>query len=413
MVTASHNDNGWTGVKMGAQRPVTFGPDEMGRLRDIVLGGAYRTADGGRYRYVEDFRKTYLDDLAGDALAQAPDQGRRRLRQRHGGRLRAGTAGACRLRGRADGYRSRLHLSEIQSEPRRPRNAARDRREGPRDRRGCRSRLRRRRRPLRRRRQQRRGDFRRQDRRDARARSVRAASGRRPSWSTSNRRACSRPIPSCSAGARRRTTGRPAIPTSSAASPISRRSAGFEKSGHFFFNAPVGRGYDDGLLTGLQVLAMLDRNPGKTMADLYADLPKTWGSPTMSPHCDDEKKYGVVDAVTKHFQALKDAGRNADRLADPRRRDGQRRARDGGGRHLGPGARVVEQAGACGGRRKPGVGERGCAKCSRPSTACCAHTRKSAPITRRSEARETAQIQSVRPDVIDAVIGPAPALRLR
>ena len=27
MITASHNDNGWTGVKMGAQRPVTFGPD--------------------------------------------------------------------------------------------------------------------------------------------------------------------------------------------------------------------------------------------------------------------------------------------------------------------------------------------------------------------------------------------------
>ena len=26
MVTASHNDNGWTGVKMGAARPVTFGP---------------------------------------------------------------------------------------------------------------------------------------------------------------------------------------------------------------------------------------------------------------------------------------------------------------------------------------------------------------------------------------------------
>ncbi len=37
MVTASHNDNGWTGVKMGADRPLTFGPDEMGRLREIVL----------------------------------------------------------------------------------------------------------------------------------------------------------------------------------------------------------------------------------------------------------------------------------------------------------------------------------------------------------------------------------------
>ena len=39
MVTASHNDNGWTGVKMGANRPLTFGPDEMTRLKEIVLGG--------------------------------------------------------------------------------------------------------------------------------------------------------------------------------------------------------------------------------------------------------------------------------------------------------------------------------------------------------------------------------------
>ena len=39
MVTASHNDNGWTGIKMGAQRPVTFGPEEMGALKQIVLAG--------------------------------------------------------------------------------------------------------------------------------------------------------------------------------------------------------------------------------------------------------------------------------------------------------------------------------------------------------------------------------------
>ena len=38
MVTASHNDNGWTGVKMGANRPLTFGPQEMTRLKEIVLG---------------------------------------------------------------------------------------------------------------------------------------------------------------------------------------------------------------------------------------------------------------------------------------------------------------------------------------------------------------------------------------
>ena len=73
--------------------------------------------------------------------------------------------------------------------------------------------------------------------------------------------------------------------------------AGFEKSGHFFFNKPFGRGYDDGMIFGLAVCDMLDRNPGKSMADLRRALPKTWGSPTMSPHCDDEKKYGVVDAV--------------------------------------------------------------------------------------------------------------------
>ncbi len=40
MVTASHNDNGWTGIKMGMDRPLTFGPDEMTALKEIVLAGA-------------------------------------------------------------------------------------------------------------------------------------------------------------------------------------------------------------------------------------------------------------------------------------------------------------------------------------------------------------------------------------
>ncbi len=49
---------------------------------------------------------------------------------------------------------------------------------------------------------------------------------------------------------------------------------------------------------------MLDRNPDKSMAKLYTDLPKTWGSPTMSPHCDDESKYGIVDEVVATFKEM-------------------------------------------------------------------------------------------------------------
>jgi phosphomannomutase/phosphoglucomutase len=84
--------------------------------------------------------------------------------------------------------------------------------------------------------------------------------------------------------------------------------AGFEKSGHFFLNAPYGRGYDDGLVSAIAICEMLDRAPDKTMSDLKNALPKTWSSPTMSPHCADEAKYGVVDAVVKHFEAAQKAG---------------------------------------------------------------------------------------------------------
>ncbi len=87
--------------------------------------------------------------------------------------------------------------------------------------------------------------------------------------------------------------------------------AGFEKSGHFFFNEPVGRGYDDGLLTAIAVVEMLDRNPDRSMSQLYAALPETWGSPTMSPHCADDEKYGVVERVTERFGRCMPAARRS------------------------------------------------------------------------------------------------------
>src|SRR5256885_6758550 len=63
MVTASHNDNGWTGVKMGANRPLTFGPDEMTRLKQIVLNAEFRNKVGGSYQFHENYPARYIADL--------------------------------------------------------------------------------------------------------------------------------------------------------------------------------------------------------------------------------------------------------------------------------------------------------------------------------------------------------------
>jgi phosphomannomutase/phosphoglucomutase len=84
--------------------------------------------------------------------------------------------------------------------------------------------------------------------------------------------------------------------------------AGFEKSGHYFLNAPLGNGYDDGIAAAIQVLEMLDRAGGKPMSRLIEELPKTWSSPTMSPECPDDRKYAVVDAITKEIEALNASG---------------------------------------------------------------------------------------------------------
>ena len=78
--------------------------------------------------------------------------------------------------------------------------------------------------------------------------------------------------------------------------------AGFERSGHFFFNNPIGRGYDDGILSALEILKILDNNKNKKLNDLYNELPITFSSPTMSPKCPEEKKYGVVEKIKKIFQ---------------------------------------------------------------------------------------------------------------
>ena len=56
------------------------------------------------------------------------------------------------------------------------------------------------------------------------------------------------------------------------------------------------------------VLAMLDRNPDKKLSELKAALPDAWTSLTMSPHCDDELKYGVLERIVKEYSDLAAAG---------------------------------------------------------------------------------------------------------
>ncbi|OCW82670.1 phosphoglucomutase [Pelagibacteraceae bacterium GOM-A3] len=80
--------------------------------------------------------------------------------------------------------------------------------------------------------------------------------------------------------------------------------AGFEKSGHFFFNQPLGYGYDDGINSAIQVCHLLDNNH-KKMSEIISELPDTFQSPTMAPFCKDNEKYQVVDEIIKQIEDLK------------------------------------------------------------------------------------------------------------
>jgi phosphomannomutase/phosphoglucomutase len=82
--------------------------------------------------------------------------------------------------------------------------------------------------------------------------------------------------------------------------------AGFEKSGHFFFNQPLGFGYDDGINSAIHVCHLLD-SQNKTMNEIINELPDTFQTPTMAPFCKDEEKYQVVEDLVKQINNIKDA----------------------------------------------------------------------------------------------------------
>ena len=355
MVTASHNDNGWTGVKMGANRPLTFGPDEMTRLKEIVLNARFDARGGGSYLFHENFPERYIADLIkrpklkrklkvvcacgnGTAGAFAP-----RVLEAVGcevipldceldhtfPRYNPNTEDMKMLHAMADAVRA--HKADValgfDGDGDRCGVVDNDGEEIFADKVGV-----------------------------MLARDISAQQKGATFVADVKSTGLFMTDPVLIAN------GAKTVYWKTGHSYMKRRVneigavAGFEKSGHFFFNKPLGRGYDDGLIFALAVCDMLDRNPGQE-------------------HGRPEKRAAEDLVVADHGAALRRRdqirhrrqGGRAFRGGAEERRQGrgaghprpghrQRRARHRRGRHLGPGARVIEQAGAGGGGREPGVG---------------------------------------------------------
>ena len=89
--------------------------------------------------------------------------------------------------------------------------------------------------------------------------------------------------------------------------------AGFEKSGHFFFNKPIGFGYDDGINSAIQICHLIN-NKNKKLNEILKELPQTYQSPTMSPYCKDNEKYELVNQLTEKITKLKNNNEKIDGL---------------------------------------------------------------------------------------------------
>jgi phosphomannomutase / phosphoglucomutase len=307
MVTASHNDNGWTGVKMGCQAPLTFGPDEMGRLKEIVMGGLGIEKSGGSLTLVEGVQERYLADVVaktkitrplkvicacgnGTAGAFAPQALRAmgveviemdcdldntfpkynpnpedhemlvemsKAVKEYGADLALGFDGDGDRCGVVDNTGEEIFADKIGL------MLARDLSEIYKD--------------------------------------------------------ATFIVDVKSTGLYKtdeilKKNGATTVYWKTGHSYIKRKTAelnalaGFEKSGHFFLAGDIGRGYDDGLVAAGAILAMMERNPGKSLSELKSALPQAFTSLTMSPHCGDEVKYQVLERIVQEYVDLHAAG---------------------------------------------------------------------------------------------------------
>ena len=303
MVTASHNENGWTGVKMGAARPLTFGPDEMNKLRDMVLTSKGVARDGGSYRFVTGMAERYKADLStraplsrkikavvacgnGTAGAFAPDvlsaigveviplhcdldhsfpnhnpnpedmgmlHALRDTVLAHKAEIGFAFDGDGDRCGVVDNEGVEIFADKMGVLVARDLAGKHENAVFVADVKST-------------------GLF-------ATDPELQAAGATTHYWKTGH------------SYMKRHTVETGAL-------------AGFEKSGHYFFNPPIGRGYDDGLVTAIAICDMLENAKGRSMADLRNALPQVFSSPTMSPYCADTEKYEVVERVVARFEAM-------------------------------------------------------------------------------------------------------------
>lgn len=313
MVTASHNPNGWTGVKMGFERPLTHGPDEMSELRDIVLSGAGEARPGGSCETVDGVKEAYLDDLVGDfrlsrplkivcatgngtAAAFAPE-----MFERMG-------AEVVPLHTELDytfpNYNPNPEAMEMlhdMSDALKKSNAdIAIGFDGDGDRCGVVD----------------------DEGEEIFADKVGVIMARdlAPMHPGATFVADVKSTGLFASDPVLKEHGIKADYWKTGHSHMKRRVrdlgalAGFEKSGHYFLAEPLGRGYDCGMRVAVELCKLMDRNPDKSMSDLRKALPVTYAMPTLSPFCPDTEKYAVLDRIVERLEKHKaDGGQIAGR----------------------------------------------------------------------------------------------------
>lgn len=303
MVTASHNPNGWTGVKMGIKPPLTFGPDEMKKLKDIALNQKCISREGGSYELLNGLRDLYINDLVEGVKLK--------------NKLKVvvacgnGTAGAfakdilsrvgaevieldCELDCTFPNYNPNpedLKMLNKMSNACLANNAdicfGFD---GDGDRCGVVD----------------------NNGKEIFADKMGVLVARHISeiYPKMNIVVDVKSTSLFSSDPILRKNGVKTEYYKTGHSYIKKRCqdinaiAGFEKSGHYFFSGQLGRGYDCAFTSAIIILKMLDQNFHLSLSEISNTLPKTWGSPTMSPSCPDEVKYKIVESITSIIQSL-------------------------------------------------------------------------------------------------------------